>query len=188
MAKKTFKVNDMNCASCAVTIEKNLCKVKGVKKASVNYATKTTQVDFDESKTNEEELFDSVTKSGYTMTDESLRDIEFKVIGMSSEHCAGVVKNALKRLKGVKNVETNFANSFAKVQYEQGSVKTSDMKKAIDSAGYKAVIAEEGEDIYEKEERENMEDDAEISSNEAGFVEGYEADEEASMKKKKKKK
>jgi hypothetical protein len=44
------------------------------------------------------------------------------------------------------------------------------------------------EDIYEKEERDRMEDDAEISSNEEGFVAGYEADEEASMKKKKKKK
>lgn len=151
--KKTFKINDMNCVSCAVTIEKNLSKVGGVEKATVNYATKTAQVDFDENKTNDKELFSSVIKSGYTPVDMSLRDVEFKVVGMGSEHCAGIVKNALEKLKGIKNVETNFANSFAKIQYEQGTVKISDMKKAIDDAGYKAVVAEEGEDLYEKEKK-----------------------------------
>jgi P-type Cu+ transporter len=153
MSKKTFKVNDMNCASCAVTIEKNLYKIKGVKNASVNYATKTAQVDFDDGKISDKELFSSVVSSGYTPTDSSIRDIEFKVVGMGSEHCAGVVKSALKKLKGVTEVETNFANSFAKVKYKFEEVKVSDMTKAVDDAGYKAVFAEEGEDIYEKEKK-----------------------------------
>ena len=47
---------------------------------------------------------------------------------------------------------------------------------------------EQEEDIYEKDEREKMEDDAEISPREGGFVEGYEEDEAKSMKKKKEKK
>ncbi|MBS3133206.1 hypothetical protein J4470_03710 [Candidatus Woesearchaeota archaeon] len=47
---------------------------------------------------------------------------------------------------------------------------------------------EQEEDIYEEDERDKMEEDAEISSREGGFVEGYEKDEESSMKKKKKRK
>lgn len=153
MTKKSFKIEGMNCASCAANIEKGLCKMDGVGKATVNFASKTAQVDFDEKKTNEGELFESVKKSGYTPVDMSLRDVEFKVVGMGSEHCAGVVKNALEKLKGVKEVETNFANSYAKVKYGQGVVKISDMKKAIGNAGYKAIVEEEGEDIYEKEKK-----------------------------------
>ncbi len=151
--KKTFKIEGMSCASCAANVEKSLNKVKGVEKASVNFANKSAQVDYDKNKTNEKELFGSVIKSGYTPLDTSIRDVEFKVVGMSSEHCAGVVKNALEKVKGVKEVETNFANSFAKVKYEQGVVKISDMKKAVHNAGYEAILAGEGEDIYEKEKK-----------------------------------
>ena len=46
---------------------------------------------------------------------------------------------------------------------------------------------EQEENIDEADEREQMVDDAEIEPRESAFVEGYEKDEEASMKKKKKK-
>ncbi len=151
--KKTYKIEGMSCASCAVNIEKALKKVKGVEKAGVNFASKSAQIHYDKKITKDEELSGAITKAGYTPIDAALRDIEFKVVGMASEHCAGIVKNALQKLNGVKDVETNFANSFAKIKYEQGLVKVSDMKKAVEEAGYEAVIAEEGEDIYEKEKK-----------------------------------
>ncbi|HED05626.1 MAG TPA: heavy metal translocating P-type ATPase, partial [Ignavibacteria bacterium] len=94
-----------------------------------------------------------VTSQGYTPINTSIRNVEFKVIGMGSEHCAGVVKNALSKLKGVKEVETNYANNSANIKYEYGAIRIPDMKKAIDNAGYEAVIAEKGEDIYEKEKK-----------------------------------
>ena len=43
---------------------------------------------------------------------------------------------------------------------------------------------EQEEDINKADEREQMTDDAEISPREDAFVEGYEKDEEKSMKKK----
>jgi P-type Cu+ transporter len=149
--KKKFNINDMDCASCATNIERKLFKVKGVNNATVNYATKTAQVEYDEKVTDDKKLFEAVLKTGYTPSDSSLKKIEFKVVGMSSEHCAMIIKNALQKLKGVKEVETNFANSFAKIKYSQDSVKISEMKNAVDNAGYEAIIAEESEDIYEKE-------------------------------------
>ncbi|MBI2664931.1 hypothetical protein HYX10_06355 [Candidatus Woesearchaeota archaeon] len=44
---------------------------------------------------------------------------------------------------------------------------------------------EQEEDIYEADERDQMEEDAEISPREGGFVEGFEKDEAKSMRKKK---
>ena len=153
MTKKTYKIEGMSCASCAINIEKALKKVKGVEKASVNFANKSAQIDYNEKVSKEKELFETIVKAGYAPVDMNVNDVEFKIIGMGSEHCAGVVKNALRKLKGVKEVETNFANSFAKIKYEQGIVKISDMKKAIDNAGYEAIVAEGGEDVYKKEEK-----------------------------------
>lgn len=153
MEKIKIDIEGMTCVSCASNIEKALKKVKGVENASVNFSTKTAEVSFDGKSTNEKELFDVVTSQGYTPINTSVRNVEFKVIGMGSEHCAGVVKNALVKLKGVKEVETNYANNSAKIKYEYGAIRISDMKKAIDGAGYEAVIAEKGEDIYEKEKK-----------------------------------
>jgi len=153
MAKKIYRIEGMNCASCAATIEKNLKKSKGVKNAGVNFANKSAHIDYDEKLTGEDNLHKTIVDTGYTPIDGDVKEIEFKVVGMSSEHCAGVVKNALQKLKGVKNVETNFANSYARVSYGAGTVKIPDMKKAVKDAGYEAVVAEEGEDAYEKEKK-----------------------------------
>jgi len=153
MAKKSFNIAGMTCASCAITIEKNLNKVDGVKKATVNFATKSAQVDFNNDAVTENDLFESVKKSGYDIIDTSIKTVKFKVLGMGSDHCAGIVKNVLEKLNGVKRVDANFSNSSAEVDYEFNKVKISDMKKAIDGAGYEAIVAEEGEDIYEKEKK-----------------------------------
>jgi len=153
MEKIRIDIEGMTCASCAASIEKSLRKVKGVESATVNFATRTSEVTFDKNLTNEKELFDVIIKEGYTPIDTSLRSVEFKVIGMGSEHCAALVKNVLEKLEGVKEVETSYANSSANVKYDSGKIRISDMKKAIDNAGYEAVLAEEGEDIYEKEKK-----------------------------------
>jgi len=153
MVKKTYKIEGMSCASCAINIEKSLAKTKGVKKATVNFADKSAHIDFDEKITGHKELSEVVAKKGYKAVDADVKIVNFKVIGMGSEHCVGVVKNAVGKLDGVVDIEANFANSSANIKYQSETVKISDIKKAIDNAGYKAVIAEEGEDIYEKEKK-----------------------------------
>jgi len=135
MVKKSFKIEGMTCASCAIGIESSLKKTKGVKKATVNFANKFAQVDYDENEVNQKELFDVVTKKGYNPLDLNLKEVKFKVIGMSSEHCAGVVKNALSKLDGVSGVNANYANSSAEAKYDSEKIRISDMKKAIDNAG-----------------------------------------------------
>ena len=140
MKKIKINIEGMTCVSCASNIEKSLKKVKGIESASVNFATKTADVSFDNSLTNEKELFDVITKEGYTPINATIRNVEFKVVGMGSEHCAGIVKSALEKLEGVKEVETSYANSSAKVKYEYGKVRIPDMKKAVDDADRKSVV------------------------------------------------
>jgi len=153
LTKKRYKITGMHCASCAVTTEKALQDVAGVKTAHVNYANNSCEVDFDESITSPAEIETTVANTGYTLLDEDYLDAEFKVIGMGSDHCAGVVKDALEAFSGVKNVDTNFANAYAKFSYNPSAVSLDELKKAVDKAGYEAIIVEEGEDIYEKEKK-----------------------------------
>lgn len=66
MQKKQFPISGMHCASCAITIEKALKKVPGVKSATTNFATEKATVEYEDS-TKEDELQMAVEKTGYKL-------------------------------------------------------------------------------------------------------------------------
>jgi Cu+-exporting ATPase len=153
MKKINTKISGMSCASCVNKIETSLKKNSSVKSANVNFASESAIIEFDEKTISQEKVFEIIKKLGYNPINQDLNNAEFKVIGMGSEHCAGVVKKALESLEGVSNVETNYSNSYAKVNYNSSILKVSSLKKAIDNAGYEGVIIEAGDDIYTKEKK-----------------------------------
>lgn len=63
--KTILKIKGMHCASCAVSIQKDLKKVPGVNEATVNYAGEKAYIDFDENKVQPAGLIQSVKDTGY---------------------------------------------------------------------------------------------------------------------------
>ena len=66
MVKKILSVKGMHCASCASVIELTLKKNEGVLSVESNYATETTTIAFDETKTNPEKLSKIIEPLGYS--------------------------------------------------------------------------------------------------------------------------
>jgi len=62
--KTTLQIRGMHCANCAVTIEKSLNKLPGVK-ANVNYAAEKAFIEYDPDKINLEKMKQAVKKTGY---------------------------------------------------------------------------------------------------------------------------
>ena len=64
---KTVKlqVDGMSCASCAKAVEKALCAVTGVDKASVNFVSKTATVTIQDAASDEQPLIVAVKRAGY---------------------------------------------------------------------------------------------------------------------------
>lgn len=153
MKKIHFKINGINCASCVNTIEKALNNNKNIKNASVNFATQSAMVEFDEKKISKKEIFELITSLGYVPIDDNIKIGEFKVIGMESEHCAGIVKKTLEKVNGVSKIETNYANSYAKLKYDSSIVKLSELKKVIDDSGYEAIVISKDDDAYSLEKQ-----------------------------------
>lgn len=65
MVKKKFKIQDMHCSSCALTIDMDLEDLDGVKKAQTSYAKAETEIEFDPEKISDELILETIKKSGY---------------------------------------------------------------------------------------------------------------------------
>ncbi|QQG43571.1 MAG: heavy-metal-associated domain-containing protein [Candidatus Daviesbacteria bacterium] len=66
MIKKKFKITDMHCSSCALTIDMNLEDLEGVKAAKTSYAKGETEIEFDPNKLDEQQILATIKKSGYS--------------------------------------------------------------------------------------------------------------------------
>lgn len=67
ITKKTFPVTGMTCAGCAVSVESMLKSAGGVIDAGVNFANQTAWAEYDEKKTNPQELQKSIRSVGYDL-------------------------------------------------------------------------------------------------------------------------
>ena len=76
MTRKTFAVLGMMCAGCAANVEKRLNSADGVATVSVNLATRTAIIEYDESVTTPEQLKETLGQIGYDMVIEEDRNVE----------------------------------------------------------------------------------------------------------------
>ena len=133
MKSSSFKIDGMTCSACANRVERVVKKMNGVEEASVNFATETLLVKFDDAKIDAPKIEEAIVKAGYSVR-KDMRDYTFKVEGMSCSACANRVERITKKIDGVESANVNFATE--KVRY-------SDIKLAVDKAGFKLIKEED---------------------------------------------
>ncbi|NGP75523.1 copper-translocating P-type ATPase [Balneolaceae bacterium YR4-1] len=143
LTKKTLNIEGMHCASCVSAVEKSLSRVEGVEEASVNLATETATVSYDDNKTGVEEFRQAIEDAGYAVADAQTESRMLKIDGMHCAGCVNSVEQSLKNLDGVTEVNVNLASESAKVTYS-GDLSTDNFAKAVERAGY-SLIKEESE-------------------------------------------
>lgn len=137
MATKTFTIEGMTCAACAKAVERATRKLEGVTEATINFATEKLTIDFEEDKVSVEDIQAAVAKAGYkAITESSSKTL--KIEGMTCAACAKAVERAARKLDGVIEANVNLATERLTINYESSKVRISDIKKAIEKAGYKA--------------------------------------------------
>ena len=139
--KIILPISGMHCASCAANIEKALSKVSGVVKANVNFASEKANVEYNPSIVQKEKFVKTIEDKGYKVilredTNDKSGKLILKVNGMSSQHCAGIVENAVKKLSGIKSIGVSYANEKAVIDYDTSQITIEKIKKAISEAGY----------------------------------------------------
>ena len=142
MNKKAFKIEGMTCSACANRVERFVGKLDGVDNANVNFATETLNVEFDETKLNNQNIEATVVKAGYGVK-KNLKTYTFKVENMTCSACANRVERVTKKLEGVQSSAVNFATEKLTVNIDEDEIGYGEIKIAVDKAGYKLVKEEE---------------------------------------------
>ncbi len=65
-------------------------------------------------------------------------ELRLRVEGMSCGHCVGRVTQALKGLRGVRDVRVSLEGKEAVVTIEPGAVRREELVRAVEGAGYRA--------------------------------------------------
>jgi P-type Cu+ transporter len=149
---KSLKIEGMTCAACAKAVERASKKLQGVTEASVNYATEKLNINFDETKVSISDIQAAIEKAGYKAVIESSAKT-LKIEGMTCAACAKTVERVTKKIDGVIESNVNYATEKLNISYEPSKVRVSDIKKAVEKAGYKALEEETTVDA-DKERKE----------------------------------
>ncbi|HKL20651.1 MAG TPA: heavy metal-associated domain-containing protein, partial [Tichowtungia sp.] len=92
--KRTLPISGMTCAHCAMTIEKALGKLSGIREANVNLATEQATITFETERIQLSRIVDSIEKAGYHVPS---AQSEFPVSGMTCTNCAMNIEKALQK-------------------------------------------------------------------------------------------
>lgn len=148
MKSKTLKIEGMTCAACVRRVERAVAKLEGVSEAAVNLATETLKVSFEEDKLSLNDVEAAVDKAGYKAIS-TVKSAKVKVEGMTCAACVSRVERFVGKVSGVEKAEVNLATETLTVAFDSDLIRLSDIKKAVEKAGYKAV-----EDDKEDEHRD----------------------------------
>ena len=155
-----------------MTIERALQKQAGIKSASVNFASESALIEFDENLISEKDLAKAVKDIGYELMIENkspiiagetrefqqsvnLETVSLKVLGMDSAHCAMMVEQAIGKLAGIDKIDADFPNQRAKIVFDASKISLEEIFKVIIDIGYKPIKEIGGtQDILDKEKFE----------------------------------
>ncbi|MBU5454521.1 heavy metal translocating P-type ATPase [Caproiciproducens sp. MSJ-32] len=138
MASKSLKIEGMTCAACAKAVERVTKKLDGVIESNVNLATEKLNIDFDEEKLKLQDIKNAIEKAGYKAIDNTVSKT-IKIEGMTCAACAKAVERVTRKLDGVVESNVNLATEKLTISYEADKLRLSEIKKAIEKAGYKAI-------------------------------------------------
>jgi P-type Cu+ transporter len=140
----------MSCINCANTIEKQLNKLNGITRATLNFAAEKATVEYNPDIVDEKTIENAVTEAGYRVIHEKT---VLQIGGMSCVNCAKSIEKALNSKEGVYNATVNFATEKVSVEYNKEQISLAGIKKTIQDVGYLVIEPKKSAENTEDQER-----------------------------------
>lgn len=144
----TLPVTGMTCANCVATVERNLKKVDGVERATVNLSSERASIDFNPSLARMDDFLERIQRAGYGIAS---GEADFVIKRMSDDNDARRLERALQGLEGILKAQVSFAAEKANIVYIPTVITQSEIRRRIREAGFEAVIL--GDDLEDAERK-----------------------------------
>lgn len=144
----TLPITGMTCANCVATVERNLKKVDGVEKVTVNLSSERANVDINPNMTGVDDLISRIKQSGY---DIATGEADLIIHRMSDDNDARRLEKTLMQHDGIQKAEVSFTSEKARVVYIPTVIGQVEIRKIINAAGFEAVdIGGDLEDVEQQ--------------------------------------
>ncbi|MEW6087537.1 MAG: heavy metal translocating P-type ATPase [bacterium] len=157
LEKTIIGISGMTCASCVMSIEMGLKRMKGVYTANVNFASGKALVEYDPQAVGLQKIENTIEKIGYKVIKPKTQDkgnvLRLKIIGMDNPHCLGTVKGAIESLPGIISKEL-FINERGIITFDPSRITKEKIKETIKDSGYTPLEETESTVDAEREARE----------------------------------
>ena len=157
MNQKRFDVKGMHCAACSSRIERVVSGMPGVEKVSVNLATETMDLLWDETKSGLSEIGERIKELGFELrVDEDVKtcSLDLAIAGMHCASCSSRIENVVGRLPGVVSASVNLAAETGRVVYRQDECSQRRIRETIAGLGFKTRPVAGRADEYERKRQE----------------------------------
>ena len=137
-------ISGMTCAACVSHVSHALEELPVVTDVNVSLASEKASIQLSDSSLQVEELVNALEDAGYGISTEKMI---LAVGGMTCAACVVHVEDALDEIDGVVSAGVNLATERASVEYIPGLAAVSDMRHAVEDAGYSliGVVGEQDE-------------------------------------------
>ena len=143
-------ISGMTCAACVSHVSHALEELPVVADVNVSLASEKASIQLSDSSLPVAELVDALEDAGYGIATDK---IVLAVGGMTCAACVSHIENALSDVDGVISTGVNLASERASVEYIPGLAAVSDMRHAVEDAGYSllGVVGEQDETATPRE-------------------------------------
>ncbi len=131
-------ITGMTCAACVSHVANAIEDLPGISDVSVSLASEKATLALDNGNVPLDALRYAVEDAGYGIATER---ITLVVGGMTCAACVAHIEAALTGVDGIADASVSLATERASVEYIPGVVAISDMRHAIEDAGYSLVTA-----------------------------------------------
>ncbi len=139
--ERVIRVCGIDCADCAVQVERAVSKVEGVKSARLNLGSSTLHIETEG--VDMEAVVKEVKKLGYEVEKEEAEEkITLYIEGLDCADEADVVEKKMKSLQGVLNYHINLVNQRINVVYAPAVTSSQQIIRAIVETGLRARLEE----------------------------------------------
>lgn len=157
IARTTLSIKGMTCASCVANIEKMVspATTPGLYLLAVNLIAEEGLAEHDPSIVSAEDIANAIDDIGFEASVISTKEMDpdlpidatidtatLKIFGMTCASCVSAVESAFLLVPNVKSALVNLATQEARVIYHADQVGIRDLVRAVEDAGFDAIVAD----------------------------------------------